>query len=98
MQEGLVAIFDAEVLPLLDATTHALFRRVGQACRDAVLRAPKLPCAGRKLGVNFDVDCFVGSVELLAWAKENGCPWDASVCTPTAKYGPLHTTTSRGRR
>jgi hypothetical protein len=44
--EDLVDVFDAEVLPLLDPTTRALLGRVGQACRDAVLRFPKLPCAG----------------------------------------------------
>ena len=26
--------------------------------------------------------CFVGSVELLAWAKANGCPWDYNTKTP----------------
>ena len=35
-------VFDYEVLPLLDPTTRALLGRVGQACRDAVLRSPKL--------------------------------------------------------
>ena len=55
-------VFDYEVLPLLDPTTRALLGRVGQACRYAVLRSPKLACAGRKVGVNLDVDCFVVSV------------------------------------
>ena len=54
--------------------------RVGQACRDAVLRSPKLPCAGRTVGVKLLVDDFVGSVELLAWAVANGCPCDSAIC------------------
>jgi hypothetical protein len=41
-------VFDAEVLPLLDPTTRAVLGRCGQACRDAVLRNPKLACAGRQ--------------------------------------------------
>jgi hypothetical protein len=31
--QDLPAVFDAEVLPLLDPTTRALLARVGQACR-----------------------------------------------------------------
>jgi len=48
----LIDVFDCVVLPLLDPATRALLGRVGQACRDAVLRSPKLPCAGRTVGVN----------------------------------------------
>jgi hypothetical protein len=73
-------VFDFEVLPLLDPTTRALLGRCGQACRDAVLRSPKLPCSGRTVGVTVEVIEFVVSVPLLAWAKENGCPWKARVC------------------
>ena len=74
-------VFDFEVLPLLDPTTRALLGRCGQACRDAVLRSPKLAGAGRTVGVKLKVEEVVGSVQLLAWAKENGCPWDARVCS-----------------
>jgi len=82
-------VFDYEVLPLLDPTTRALLGRVGQACRDAVLRFPKLPCAGRTVGVKLQIKEFVVSVQLLAWAKENGCPWEASVCSWAARGGYL---------
>ena len=82
-------VFDYEVLPLLDPTTRALLGRVGQACRDAVLRSPKLPCAGRTVGVKLQIKEFVGSVKLLAWAKENGCPWEARVCMLAAWGGHL---------
>jgi hypothetical protein len=74
-------VFDAKVLPLLDPTTRALLGRCGQACRDAVLRSPKLPCAGRTAGVKLKVKEFVGSVSRLAWAKDNGCPWKAGADT-----------------
>jgi len=73
-------VFDAEVLPLLDPATRALFGRVGQACRDAVLRSPKLECAGRTAGVKLELEDFVATVELLAWAKTNGCPWNYNTC------------------
>jgi len=82
-------VFDAEVLPRLDPTTRALTGRVGQACRDAVLRSPDLPCAGRTVGVKFGVEDFVGSNKLLAWAKDNGCRWDAPTCAVVAKGGRL---------
>jgi hypothetical protein len=72
--EDLVAVCDAEVLPLLDATTRALLGRCRQACRDAVLRSPKLRCTGRIVGVKLKVSEFVGSVQLLAWAHASGCP------------------------
>jgi hypothetical protein len=70
-------VFDAKVLPLLDPTTRALLGRCGQACRDAVLRSPELPCAGRSVGVKLQIEAIVVSVALLAWAKGNGCPWKA---------------------
>ena len=31
----------------------------------------------------------VGSVSLLEWAKDNGCPWNESVCHAAAKHGHL---------
>ena len=77
------------MLSRLDPTSRALLGRVGQACRDAVLRSPKLPCAGRTVGVKLQIKEFVMSVKLLAWAKENGCPWVARVCVWAAEYGQL---------
>jgi hypothetical protein len=77
------------VLPRPDPTTRALIGRVGQACRDAVLRSPERPCAGLTFGGRFRVEDFVGSVKLLAWAKDNGCPWEAHTCAAVAKGGRL---------
>jgi hypothetical protein len=82
-------VFDFEVLPLLDATTRALLGRVGQACRDAVLRSSRLSCAGRTVGVPLLVKQFVVSVELLAWAKDNTSPWVERVCALAARGGHL---------
>ena len=82
-------VFDAKVLPLLDPVTRALLGRVGQACRDAVLRCPKLPCAGQTVGVELELRSFVGSVKLLAWAKDNGCSWDFRTCRRAASEGQL---------
>jgi hypothetical protein len=32
---------------------------------------------------------LIESVQLLAWAKENSCPWRARTCAFAAKYGQL---------
>ena len=32
---------------------------------------------------------FCGSVERLAWAKDNGCPWEARTCAYIATGGQL---------
>jgi hypothetical protein len=63
-----------------------LLGRCGQACSDAVLRPPTLPCAGRS-GVKLNVKEFVGSVSRLAWARLNGCPWSAMTCAFAARGG-----------
>jgi len=39
--------------------------------------------------VAFKVDDFVGSVEKLAWAKDNGCPWEIKTCALIAAGGHL---------
>jgi len=82
-------VLDAKVLPLLDPATRTLLGQVGQACRDAVLRPPKRPCAGRTAGVPLKVEDFVRSVKLLAWAKDNGCPWTVMTCARAAAGGRL---------
>jgi hypothetical protein len=42
------------------------------------LSIPTCAPAHRAFGVKLKVDDFVGSVERLAWAKENGCRWGNS--------------------
>ena len=67
-------LFAAEVLSRLDPTDLALLRRVDCACRVAV-ESSDLPRAGVSEEELLEVSQFVGSVERLAWAKANGCPW-----------------------
>jgi len=71
----LPSVFRNKVLPLLDPTALALLRRAGRSCRAAVEAAVELPRAGSG-GSRLALRDFAGSDERLAWAKENGCPWD----------------------
>jgi hypothetical protein len=41
----------------------------------AVVLANNLSRAGKRGAVKLSLVDFVGSIKLLAWAKENGCPW-----------------------
>ena len=59
----------------LDPTDLALMRRVNRGFRSAVESSSDLPRAGVSEGVPLEVSQFVGTVELLAWAKADGCPW-----------------------
>jgi hypothetical protein len=77
--EKLPEVLAAEVLPWLGPTDLALFARVGQASRAAVL-ASGLPRAGTEGGGPLKLAELCGSVERLAWAKANGCPWVARTC------------------
>ena len=86
--EKLPEVLAAEVKPRLDSTDLALFTRVGPASRAAVV-ASGLPRAGTTKGVPLKIRKFVGSVELLAWAKENDCPWVARTCNAIARRGNL---------
>jgi len=81
-------VFAAEVLPRLDPADLALVARVGRASR-AVVVASSLPRAGASVGVPLKIKDFVESIELLAWAKENGCPWVARTCAVIARHGNL---------
>mmetsp|Transcript_662 Transcript_662/g.1522 ORF Transcript_662/g.1522 Transcript_662/m.1522 type:complete len:159 (+) Transcript_662:224-700(+) len=88
--DGLGDVFEKEVLSLLDPTDLAMLARVGCGCRDAV-RASGLPRAGvkGKGEVLLQVRHFTGSVERLAWAKANGCPWTWRTCALVAGGGQL---------
>ena len=95
------------MLPRLDPTDIAIFGRVGKASRAAVLSSG-LPHAGANIGAGvpfFELRNFVGSVERLAWARDNKCPlvprkcgcvrrtcgcgWDARVCQAGTITRPL---------
>ena len=72
------------ILPRLGETDIALFARVSRACKAAVVSAS--PSQSRTLRLSG----FVGSVEMLTWAWENGCPRnDYRICNLVAEGGNL---------
>ena len=79
-------VLAAEVLPQLDPTDLAMFARVGLASRAAVVSSG-LPRTGEIGGGAFELEEFCGSVQRLAWARANGCPWVPSVCALAAASG-----------
>jgi hypothetical protein len=93
LTEDWSGLFEAEVLPRMDPTSRAVLAQVNRAGRDAVRLATDLACspAGRTVGVPLKVADFVWSVGQLAWARENGCPWEARTCIFVAKGGNLET-------
>ena len=84
--EELRDVFAVEVLLRLDPTDLAMLARVGPASRAAVV-ASGLPRAGANGEVPLKLWAFLGSVEDLAWAKANDCPWVARVCAPPLRAG-----------
>jgi len=79
--EELRDVLAAEVLPRLDSTDLALFARVGRASRAAAVSSG-LPRAGTGGGVPLKLIEFCESVERLAWARENDCPWAGAYTRP----------------
>ena len=86
--EDLPEVFEKEVLSRLDPTGRALLARVGRGVSAAVVTSG-LTRAGLCEEAPFKVEDFVGSVERLAWAKGNGCPWDVDTCARVAEGGQL---------
>jgi hypothetical protein len=84
--EDLPEVVERFVLPALDATALALLARVGRGWRAAVASSG-LPCAGITEGVPLRVTEFCRTVERLAWAKANGCPWGERTCALAARGG-----------
>ena len=82
--ENLPGLFEEEVLKRwLDPTDRALLARVARGFKAAVL-ASGLPQARP---VRLRVKDFVGTVERLAWAKANRCPWNDRTCAFIAGCG-----------
>ena len=79
-------VLAAEVLTRLDSTDLAMFARVGPASRAAVV-ASGLPRAGTGGGGPLKLNEFCGSVQRLAWAKANDCPWVSATCALVARGG-----------
>jgi hypothetical protein len=89
-------LFEKYVLEHLDPTARAELARTGSPFRDVVF--PRsifpfgLPARAETTGGSvrvFNLVDFLGSAERLAWAKANGCPWDAVTCQYAAWGGHL---------
>jgi len=76
------------VLAQLDPTDYALLSRVGKPWLAAVV-SRGLPLAEKGCAVPLKLVDFVASVEMLAWAKANGCPWERRTCKRIARGGHL---------
>ena len=76
------------VLARLDPTDYALLSRVGKPWLAAMV-SRGLPLAGKGDAAPLKRKQFVVSVELLAWAKANGCRWVKSMCNSIARGGHL---------
>ena len=86
-------VFAMEVLQKwLDPTDCAMLARACWKCGEAVAAAAGLACAEDSAVVPLvplKVEQFVRSVQLLAWAMANKCPWNARVCARAADGGHL---------
>jgi hypothetical protein len=76
------------VLQRLDPTDCTMLARVGKLWL-AVVVANNLPRAGKGGAGRLKLEDFVGSVERLAWAKDNGCKWNKLTCAYIARGGHL---------
>ena len=76
------------VLSRLDPTDCAILARVAKPWL-AVVLANILPRAGKGGAVKLKLVDFVGSIERLAWAKDNGCPCEERTCFEAAAGGRL---------
>ena len=80
-------VFREEVLKKwLDPTDCAMLARACWKCREAVASAG-LVRAGDTNKVPFKLVAFFRSGELLAWAKDNRCPWMEGTCSLAARHG-----------
>ena len=86
----------AQKVQHLDPIDRTFLAQAGGACRAAVT-ASDLPRARTRVEVlgksvwvvTHQLREFVGSMERLAWAKNNGCPWVARTCAWVAMGGRL---------
>ena len=81
-------VIAAEVLTRLDPMDLAMLGRVDEASRAAVVSSG-MPRGGASGGVPLKLSHFCGSVERLAWARANECPWVARSCACVAEGGRL---------
>ena len=84
-----------EVLKRLDPRDRTMIAQVGRPWLGAVLDSdlPRLPKGVR---VRLRLEEFSTSVERLAWAKANGCPWNTRATELAALGGHLERCCGRG--
>ena len=92
-------VLAVEVLTRLDPTDLVVFGQAARACRAAVVAfgVPQEEAASDEIDdegtgggpLLLRAQNFVGSVGRLAWGKERGCPWIASICAYAARGGQL---------
>ena len=76
------------VLAQLDPTDYGMLWRISKPWLAAVV-SRSLPRAGKGGAVPLGLTRFLASVEMLAWAKANGCPWHEGMCMRIARCGHL---------
>lgn len=86
-------VFCQEVLRnRLNNVDRALFASASRACRALVAECgmPREKFFSLDLLRKLSLKHFVGSVELLRWAREHGGPWgDFETCTMIARFGTI---------
>jgi hypothetical protein len=93
--EELHDLFAAEVLSVLDPTDLALLARACWKCGEAVVPSG-FEIAGESAEEPLRLTDFVRSVEVLAWGKDNGCPWNERTCAPPLREGTWRRCGGRG--
>ena len=62
------------------------FAMAGRTCREAVKRVPDTRVVPKSTCMYAARD---GYLEVLQWARQNGCPWDVETCYQAAQGGHL---------
>jgi hypothetical protein len=86
--EELPEILERFVLPALDPADLAMLARTARLWRAAVVSS-NLPRAGSTAGPRLKLKTFCVSVQRLAWANANGCPWNVITCAYIAGLGQV---------
>ena len=96
--EELHGLFATEVLEKwLDPTDLAMLARACWKCGEAVLSSG-VEIAGETLEGPLELKNFLGTVELLAGGKDNGCQWNRPTCAPPRGQGTWRCCSGRGSK
>ena len=102
--EGLPDVFEANVLPRLGIKDHVALAGVNRACRGALKEVEAVrwllsrgeewdklwlqPSCRRRYEVCANA-AREGQLEVLKWARDRGCQWNAGTCSGAAEGGHL---------